>query len=191
MIPETGLASLMTSLCINSNDRLNKATYIYKGFFQRLLYRVENRFYLFWLPYSEDRHAGNNWVGVVLSSRIDGIVGSNYQNLKKSKYMQICRIFAEWRFVCYKICVIKVVIYFFHFQYNIVWHSSLSEKNIQLSRHATLKVNLSVEGWPKKIEWMNFLPATGWMPNLTFFPFFFKIWTISDTGYWPLATARP
>mmetsp|Transcript_44507 Transcript_44507/g.94715 ORF Transcript_44507/g.94715 Transcript_44507/m.94715 type:complete len:228 (+) Transcript_44507:460-1143(+) len=34
-------------------------------------------------------------------------------------------------------------------------------------------------------------PATGWMPNLTFFPAALRVSTISLRGYCPLATARP
>lgn len=35
------------------------------------------------------------------------------------------------------------------------------------------------------------IPATGWMPNLTFLPFFLRSETISAIGYWALATQSP
>lgn len=38
---------------------------------------------------------------------------------------------------------------------------------------------------------MLIVPATGWMPNLTFFPFFLRAMTISARGYWAFATHKP
>ena len=56
------------------------------------------------IPYSENRHAGYDAVGVFLGSRVDGIVGSDYQH---------------------KVSLWEVIVDLLHLQHHVIRHTSL------------------------------------------------------------------
>ena len=66
------------------------------------------------LPHPEDGHACDDGVGVVFRGRVDGVVGADYED---------------------EVGVIEVVVDFVHLEDDVVWDSSLSQKDVELAWH--------------------------------------------------------
>merc|ERR1719348_1766686 len=66
------------------------------------------------LPHPEDRHAGDDGVGVILGGGVDSVVGTNDQG---------------------QVNIVPVVVDLVHLVHDIVGHTSLSQKHIELTGH--------------------------------------------------------
>merc|ERR1719348_1517472 len=66
------------------------------------------------LPHPEDRHAGDDGVGVILGGGVDSVVGTDDQG---------------------QVDIVPVVVDLVHLVHDIVGHTSLSQQHIELTRH--------------------------------------------------------